>query len=326
MAIQERGFMMKTLNCVIIILLTAVTVFADSEALVHIKKIVDDFTTNYRESNILLKQDCDQIILASDKDGAFGQITDYNDRFQWFLASSYYFETEPDTTPPLKGLNLDYRPSADQAKLFPGYMGMWYKYPTNIEEWKTIMVSALRSSSGSSFTVLKDEKATKYAKTEGYNYICKFLSGTTTLVWDTHLVCVNGVGFFIFYIGSESDYKNSLKRILYDLILSSFSIATQQTHATKTWHYQPDNFSLSQNFPNPFNGSTTFQFQIDRPQNVDLDIYDQTGRLVKNLFKKYYDAGTHSTNINASGLPSGCYFGVLTGENQKSIKKILLIK
>ena len=130
MAIKERGFKMKTLNFFMILVLGAANAFADSET-DHMKRIVDMFIARLPQEKydlLLLKQGCDQVVLTSKADGAYAEIEDYNKRFTMFLASGYYYETDPDTTEPIKGLFLDYKPSADQTAIFPGLMGVWYQY------------------------------------------------------------------------------------------------------------------------------------------------------------------------------------------------------
>ena len=277
--------------------------------------------------SFLKKSDYDEIVLASDKDGAFAVIQDYNERFEWLLTSSYYYETEPDTTPPTKGLNVDYRPNSDQASLFPAFLGMWYSYPnSDIEQYKNFMVSVLKAAAQGTFTVLKDEKDTKYADTEGYNYVCKSYSGTTAIVWSTHMVCIDDVGYFIFFLTTESDYNNFLSKLYYDLIHATLFIKSNQTQVARKWQFKPGQFKLLQNYPNPFNASTNIEFTIDKAQNVSLEIFDQTGRLINVLFDKYLNSGHHTVNLNANNLASGCYHCVLKGEKQKDIKKILLIK
>ncbi|MBL0108352.1 MAG: T9SS type A sorting domain-containing protein [Ignavibacteria bacterium] len=49
---------------------------------------------------------------------------------------------------------------------------------------------------------------------------------------------------------------------------------------------RPDNFKLSQNYPNPFNPSTNIEFTLPADGSVRLDLYDITGREVKNLLEQ----------------------------------------
>lgn len=85
---------------------------------------------------------------------------------------------------------------------------------------------------------------------------------------------------------------------------------------------------LNQNYPNPFNPSTLISYSINDNANVNIKIYDMTGREVSTLVNSFHNAGTYSVNFNASNLASGIYFYVLrmnTGTNEitKTMKMIL---
>ncbi|RKY75118.1 hypothetical protein DRQ12_12425, partial [candidate division KSB1 bacterium] len=56
----------------------------------------------------------------------------------------------------------------------------------------------------------------------------------------------------------------------------------------------PDNFHLTQNFPNPFNSSTTVVYSIPKTTNVELSIYDICGRLIRSLVRGKASAGIYS--------------------------------
>ncbi len=67
-------------------------------------------------------------------------------------------------------------------------------------------------------------------------------------------------------------------------------------------------FSLSQNFPNPFNSSTTFSFSLSRKAYINLEVYNSIGQCVSTLVSEYKPAGIYKIGFDASGLPSGIYF------------------
>jgi len=56
----------------------------------------------------------------------------------------------------------------------------------------------------------------------------------------------------------------------------------------------PDNFHLTQNFPNPFNSSTTVVYSIPKATNVELSMYDICGRSIRSLVRGKASAGTYS--------------------------------
>jgi len=96
----------------------------------------------------------------------------------------------------------------------------------------------------------------------------------------------------------------------------------------------PKSFSLSQNFPNPFNPSTTISFQISSISNVTLKIYNVLGKEVATLLKGTKQQGSYRVSFDAysvvSGLASGVYFYRLSAsgksENFVQTKKMILLK
>ncbi|RPI01032.1 MAG: T9SS C-terminal target domain-containing protein, partial [Ignavibacteriae bacterium] len=70
----------------------------------------------------------------------------------------------------------------------------------------------------------------------------------------------------------------------------------------------PAAFSLSQNFPNPFNPATTIRFQLSAFSYTSLKIFDILGREVMTLISEPLPAGTYTRQWNASDMPGGIYF------------------
>jgi hypothetical protein len=93
----------------------------------------------------------------------------------------------------------------------------------------------------------------------------------------------------------------------------------------------PTQFSLSQNFPNPFNPTTRIRFAIPanvkgETSNTKIIIFDILGREVKTLVNEQLKAGTYEVDWNASGYPSGVYFYRLETDDFTETKKMLLVK
>ena len=93
----------------------------------------------------------------------------------------------------------------------------------------------------------------------------------------------------------------------------------------------PKTFIVAQNYPNPFNPSTTIKFILSGNANVSLQIFDVTGRLVRDFGRMQYTAGEHRMVWNGrddSGtvFPSGLYYYRLETNGQKVVKKMLLVK
>lgn len=85
-------------------------------------------------------------------------------------------------------------------------------------------------------------------------------------------------------------------------------------------------YKLSQNFPNPFNPSTTIQFSIPHSQFVNLKVYDVLGREVSTLVNEEKLPGNYEVKFDGSNLPSGIYFYRLQAGSFSQTKKLLLLK
>lgn len=87
-----------------------------------------------------------------------------------------------------------------------------------------------------------------------------------------------------------------------------------------------DSYSLSQNFPNPFNPSTTIRFSIPESGVISLKVFDRLGREVAVLSEGFRNTGVYESSFDASSLSSGVYFYTLKGRSFSETKKMLLIK
>jgi N-acetylmuramoyl-L-alanine amidase len=88
----------------------------------------------------------------------------------------------------------------------------------------------------------------------------------------------------------------------------------------------PSTFSLEQNFPNPFNPSTTFEFRMSSSEFVSLKVFDVLGRDVATLVNEMRPAGLYRIRWDASLLPSGVYFYRLRAGDFVQTKKLVLAK
>ncbi|MBV6419621.1 MAG: hypothetical protein DAHOPDDO_00844 [Ignavibacteriaceae bacterium] len=87
-----------------------------------------------------------------------------------------------------------------------------------------------------------------------------------------------------------------------------------------------DHYSLSENFPNPFNPTTSIKYQIPKAGNVTLKIYDILGNEVANLVNEFKETGRYEVNFNASNLASGVYIYRLSVNDFINVKKMVLLK
>jgi len=90
-------------------------------------------------------------------------------------------------------------------------------------------------------------------------------------------------------------------------------------------------FRLLQNFPNPFNNSTTISFSLGKASHIELNVYNALGQLVKILFDEEYQPGNYQVMWNDKDnsnrpLPSGVYVYTLRMGGGIISKKMLLLR
>ena len=85
-------------------------------------------------------------------------------------------------------------------------------------------------------------------------------------------------------------------------------------------------FQLSQNYPDPFNPSTSIRYAIAKEQRVHLAVYDLLGRVVTTLVDETKPPGKYSVTWSADDIPSGLYFYKLTAGEFSDVKKMVRVK
>jgi hypothetical protein len=89
----------------------------------------------------------------------------------------------------------------------------------------------------------------------------------------------------------------------------------------------PVEFALYQNFPNPFNPSTTILFTVPVREETTLKVYNILGQEVSVLFNGIAEAGEyHRITFDASRLASGIYFARVQSGGKTLLKKMTLLK
>ena len=99
-------------------------------------------------------------------------------------------------------------------------------------------------------------------------------------------------------------------------------IVTVQQHP----NVLPVEFRLDQNFPNPFNPTTTIVFAIPEPSRVTLKLFDTLGREVAILVDEDKRAGEYRVVLDAAGLASGMYFYRIQAGAFGKLRKLMLLK
>jgi hypothetical protein len=89
----------------------------------------------------------------------------------------------------------------------------------------------------------------------------------------------------------------------------------------------PTELSLRQNFPNPFNPSTTISYSLPVGGTVSLKVYSLDGKEVATLVQENQSVGEHTVNFSApTTLASGAYIYQLRLGNFSQTKKFVLLK
>lgn len=114
-------------------------------------------------------------------------------------------------------------------------------------------------------------------------------------------------------------YQYRLKQIDFDGSVN-YSYAIEVEVGT------PMTFELSQNFPNPFNPTTTISYRIPENSAVTLKIFDVTGTEVMTLVNQKQEAGSYTINFDATNFASGMYIYKIEAGKYSAIKKMMLMK
>jgi len=87
-----------------------------------------------------------------------------------------------------------------------------------------------------------------------------------------------------------------------------------------------NSFHMNQNFPNPFNPTTTIEFSIPSLSNVDVTIFDLLGRQMTTLVHESKQAGRYRLQWNAGDLASGVYVCRLQAGSFTETRTLVLVR
>ncbi|MDQ3019904.1 MAG: T9SS type A sorting domain-containing protein [Bacteroidota bacterium] len=139
-------------------------------------------------------------------------------------------------------------------------------------------------------------------------------------------------------VGTIQGNGNSTQPISYSLVdrglnVGSYNYRLKQIDFNGNFTYHnlsneviigvPTRFNLSQNYPNPFNPSTKIDFEIPKDGNVNLYVYDNTGKQVSTLVSEFRTAGYYTVQFNALNLASGIYYYKIQYSGDQSFEKVM---
>ncbi|MFA6540950.1 MAG: T9SS type A sorting domain-containing protein, partial [Bacteroidota bacterium] len=91
-------------------------------------------------------------------------------------------------------------------------------------------------------------------------------------------------------------------------------------------HRTAASFALEQNFPNPFNPSTTITYRMPAKGRVVMRVFDILGTEITTLVDGVRDAGEYHVQFDGSTLSSGIYFYQVQTDAALQTKKMMLLK
>jgi len=88
----------------------------------------------------------------------------------------------------------------------------------------------------------------------------------------------------------------------------------------------PGEFALEQNFPNPFNPTTSISYQLSDGSQVELSIYNGLGQKLRTLVDRRQEAGAYTVSFDASSLASGIYYYRISTSKFTRTRKMILLR
>lgn len=125
-------------------------------------------------------------------------------------------------------------------------------------------------------------------------------------------------GYYDKIISGIQVYTDSAVTYNVKMRSSVTSVGGNESHAR--------NYELFQNYPNPFNPETNISFSIPKNEFVTLAVYDITGKEISLIASGNFEAGRHTINWNAEGIPSGIYFCKIQAGQYSSVRRMMLVK
>jgi len=122
---------------------------------------------------------------------------------------------------------------------------------------------------------------------------------------------------------------SSIKYIMFDAIPDSGDVAIKKsdiTNVSKSDNLFPTRPNLFQNFPNPFNPSTTIKYELSFPAEVTLKVYNLFGQELETIASGYQKAGEYRYIWQPVNVASGIYFYQLQAGQFTDTRKLILLR
>ncbi len=90
--------------------------------------------------------------------------------------------------------------------------------------------------------------------------------------------------------------------------------------------YEESSIGLKQNYPNPFTGTSTIEYNLNQEANVSLKVYNILGQEISTLVNGIQSKGQHKAIVNSENMSNGVYFYVFQSENFKETRRMVIQK
>jgi len=165
------------------------------------------------------------------------------------------------------------------------------------------------------------------AKVLGYYTGGKIDAGTDQLLTSISFIESEGSSDDICFYGDSNIISDSDAQV----VDTNWISACDSDLAVQLSNVLPIDFSISQNFPNPFNPSTSISFNVTKMDDISIKVYDLMGKEVATLVSGVYSPGTYIVEWNAlnnSGyeVASGMYIYKYVTNEFVETKKMLYLK
>ena len=187
-------------------------------------------------------------------------------------------------------------------------------YNESIYDWEYIEGDPLSPNSYVETIVFMDDTTDNYTPNndQGKVRVAKLFPGD---------IDNDGNGDIVFSSGSFASDKPQLFMVEYEE--QSLSIQDNKTIIKNFW--------LNQNYPNPFNPTTKFEYSLNNDGEIEISIYDVTGKQIIELYKGFQSSGSYEVSWNGKDkhhkfVSNGVYLYQLKMGSKSRLRKMIFMK
>jgi hypothetical protein len=121
-------------------------------------------------------------------------------------------------------------------------------------------------------------------------------------------------------------YRITARAMRNDGIAGTSSVDIEITSSAGVSEDHPSLRLRSRVYPNPFGGVSTMEFFLSRTREVELEVYDLSGRRLERVYRGVLGEGNHALSLDAAGYSPGLYFYRLRAGRDVSTGKLLIVR